>query len=158
MALQSMPRFRPVQSSVYLHIVNMRKAQNKGATLQNSSYQQDIRYVFRLNICILGLIGIWPIAKRGIGKYMSNIAIAFFNFVLSFAVVPCFLHIIYDQKDLIVRLKLGGLLNFCLTSMTKYCILTIRRPKIMHCIEYVKNDWRQVSVTVSDIIYPINVT
>ncbi|XP_014475025.1 PREDICTED: odorant receptor 4-like [Dinoponera quadriceps] len=130
----------PVQSSAYFDSVNMQNARNKRAALQNSCYQRDIRYVFKLNTWILGLIGIWP----GIGRYASNIAIAFFNFVLIFTAVPSLLHIIYDQKDINLRLKLGGLLSFCLTAMTKYYILTIHRPKILYCIGYVKNDWWQV--------------
>lgn len=135
-----------MQSSAYLRLANMQNTRKGRAMLQNSNYQQDIQYVIRLNIWILGLIGVWPVAIRGIRRYASNIAIAFFNFILSFAVVPCALHIIYDQKDIILRLKLGGLLNFCLTAMIKYCILAVRRPKILHCIEYVKNDWWQVGV------------
>ncbi|XP_012063215.1 PREDICTED: odorant receptor 13a-like [Atta cephalotes] len=111
----------------------------------NSNYQQDIRYVFKLNHWIMGSLGIWPIPIRGIGRHMSKIAIAIFNFALSFAIVPCTLHIIYDQKDLDVRLRLSGLLAFCVTVMTKYCIFVIHRPKIYRCIEYVKNDWWQVT-------------
>ncbi|KAL0117016.1 hypothetical protein PUN28_010111 [Cardiocondyla obscurior] len=112
---------------------------------QDPSYQQDIEYVFKLNSWILGSIGIWPISLRGAGRYLSNFAIAFGNLAISFALVPCVLHIIYDEKDIIMRLKLCGLLAFCLTAMTKYCILAIRRPKILHCIESVKNDWWQVT-------------
>ncbi|XP_071641238.1 uncharacterized protein [Temnothorax longispinosus] len=112
---------------------------------QDLSYQQDIRYVFKLNNWILGSIGIWPISVRGIGRHVSKIAIALGNLALSFAMVPCALHIVYDEKDIIMRLKLCGLLAFCLTAMTKYCILAIRRPKILRCIECVKNDWWQVT-------------
>lgn len=84
--------------------------------------------------------GIWPVSIRGIGWHASKIAIALGNLALSFAIVPCALHIVYDEKDFIMRLKLSGLLIFCVVSMTKYCILMIRRPKILRCIEYVKND------------------
>ncbi|XP_072747235.1 uncharacterized protein [Anoplolepis gracilipes] len=112
---------------------------------QNVSYQQDIRYVFKLNNWILGSLGIWPVAIRGIGQHTSKIAIALCNLALTFAIVPCALHIVYDEKDITMRLKLFGLLAFCLTAMTKYCILAIRRPKILRCIEYVKSDWWQVT-------------
>jgi len=115
----------------------------------DSSYREDIRNVFKLNNWILGSIGIWPVAIRGIGRHASKIAIALCNFALSFALVPCALYIIYDEKDIIMRLKLCGLLAFCLTAMTKYCILAIRRPKILRCIEYVKSDWWQVGVVVN---------
>ncbi|XP_018343963.1 PREDICTED: uncharacterized protein LOC108749643 [Trachymyrmex septentrionalis] len=123
----------------------MSSIRDKSARSCNSNYQQDIRYVFKLNNWIMGSLGIWPNAIRGIGRHMSKIAIAIFNFALSFAIVPCALHIIYDQKDLDVRLRLSGLLAFCLTVMTKYCIFVIHRPKIHRCIEYVKNDWWQVT-------------
>lgn len=116
------------------------------AVSHNFNYQQDIRYVFTMNSWILGSLGIWPVATRGIGQHTSKIAIALCNFALAFAIVPCALHIVYDEKDIIMRLKLFGLLAFCLTAMTKYCILVIRRPKILRCIEYVKSDWWQVGV------------
>lgn len=123
------------------------------AVSHNFNYQQDIRYIFKLNNWILGSLGIWPVAIRGIGQHTSKIAIALCNLALTFAIVPCVLHIVYDEKDIIVKLKLFGLLAFCLTAMTKYCILTIRRPKILRCIEYVKSDWWQVGVI--DKIYCI---
>ncbi|KAM0725291.1 hypothetical protein ACS0PU_008777 [Formica fusca] len=116
------------------------------AVSQNFSYQQDIRYIFKLNNWILGSLGIWPVATRGIRQHASTIAIALCNLALAFAIVPCALHIVYDEKDITLRLKLFGLLAFCLTAMTKYCILAIRRPKILRCIEYVKSDWWQVGV------------
>ncbi|KAL6259087.1 hypothetical protein P5V15_009009 [Pogonomyrmex californicus] len=123
----------------------MSSIHHEPATLQNSSYQRDIQYVFKLNTWILSSLGIWPVAIRGIGRHVSKIAIAICNLALSFAMIPCALHIVYDQKDIIIRLKLFGLLAFCLTAMTKYSILVIRRPKILRCIEYVKNDWWQVT-------------
>ncbi|KAL6426529.1 hypothetical protein ACFW04_009154 [Cataglyphis niger] len=119
---------------------------DKPAISQNFSYQQDIRYIFKLNNWILGSLGIWPVAIRGIGQHASTIAIALCNLALAFAIVPCALHILYDEKDITIKLKLFGLLAFCLTAMTKYCILAIRRPKILRCIEYVKSDWWQVTL------------
>ncbi|KAL0117013.1 hypothetical protein PUN28_010110 [Cardiocondyla obscurior] len=128
-------------------MTDTRPTRDKSATLQNSSYKRDIKYVFKLNNWILGSLGIWPVAIRGIGRHVSKISIAIWNLALSFAIVPCALHIVYDEKDIIIRLKLGGLMAFCFTAMTKYCIFVIRRPKIDRCIEYVKNDWWQVTFT-----------
>ncbi|XP_050457370.1 odorant receptor 4-like [Cataglyphis hispanica] len=117
----------------------------KSVMPQNSSYQRDIQYVLKLNNWILCTIGLLPFTTRGIGRYAFKILIAFCNFIISFAMVPCALHILYDQKDITIRLKLFGLLTFCLTAMTKYGFLTIRRPKILYCIECVKSDWVQVT-------------
>ncbi|CAL1689222.1 unnamed protein product [Lasius platythorax] len=122
----------------------MKNAHDNQATSPNVNYQRDMRYVFKPSSWILGSIGIWPVAFRGIGQHVSIIALVLCNFALGFAIVPCILHIIYDEKDLNIRLKLSGLLGFCLTAMMKYCVLAIRRPKILRCIEHVKNDWWQV--------------
>lgn len=137
-----------LQLIVVYTVLNMSSVHNEHTTSQNLSYQQDIQYIFKLNNWILGSLGIWPIAIRGIGKHASKIVIIIFNLALSFAIVPCALHIIYDEKDITMRLKLCGLLAFCLTAMTKYCILAIRRPKILRCIEYVKIDWWQVGINI----------
>lgn len=121
----------------------------ESAIPQNLSYQRDIQYVLKLNNWILCPIGILSFTTHGIGRHAFKILIAFCNFIISFAIVPCALHIIYDQKDIIIRLKLFGLLAFCLIAMTKYYILTIRRPKISYCIEFVKRDWWQVGVLIN---------
>ncbi|XP_014475029.1 PREDICTED: uncharacterized protein LOC106744621 isoform X2 [Dinoponera quadriceps] len=120
----------------------MQSARNEES--QNSNYQRDIQNIFRLNKWILGVIGIWPITVRGVGHHAQLIMMVFFNFVLIFTVIPCFLHMIFDQKNMMRRLKIVGLLSFCLTAMIKYYLLTMHRPKILYCIDYVKNDWWQV--------------
>ncbi|XP_032669635.1 uncharacterized protein LOC116843365 isoform X2 [Odontomachus brunneus] len=139
-----MPRFRFEQSSAEPVLTNMGSARERHETSPNVSYQQDMQYVFKPSSWILSSMGIWPIAIRGIGKHVSKFAIVVCNSALVFAMVPCILHIIYDQKDLNLRLKLCGLLGFCLTALTKYFILVIRRSKIQSCIQQVKNDWWQV--------------
>ncbi|KAH0951225.1 OrL18 [Eciton burchellii] len=112
---------------------------NVYATSSNN-YRKDMRYVFKPNSLILSSIGIWPLAIRQASKIM----IVIYNLVLSFAIVPCVLHIIYDVKDVNVKMKLYGLLGFCITVMMKYCVLTLRQPGIRRCIEHVKSDWWQV--------------
>ena len=144
--LQSMPRVHLVQSSAEPVIANMESSQDEYVTSPNANYQRDVRYIFKPGNWILSSIGIWPVAIRGIGRYAPKIAIVVCNSALAFAIVPCILHMIYDQKDLNIRLKLFGLLGFCTTAMMKYCVLTIRRPKILRCIEHVKSDWWQVGV------------
>lgn len=146
--LQSISRICLIQSLAIFVIANMSSAR-KSVMSQNSSYQRDIQYVLKLNNWILCTIGLLPFTTRGIGRYAFKILIAFCNFIISFAMVPCALHILYDQKDITIRLKLFGLLTFCLTAMTKYGFLTIRRPKILYCIECVKSDWVQVGVVIN---------
>lgn len=142
--LQSMPCLRIVQASSELVIADMDVSRNGHTMSSNANYKQDTQYVFTPSRWILGSIGIWPIAFRGIGQHFSKIVIVICNFVLGFAIVPCVLHIIYDQKDLNIRLKLSGLLGFCSTATMKFFVLVIRRSKIQQCIEHVKDDWWQV--------------
>lgn len=132
-----------LQSSPDLLVENMTDKRDECA---NANYKRDLHHVFKPSSWFLGSIGIWPLAIRGPGQHISKIAILFCNFALCFAIVPCALHIIYDQKDLNLKLKLCGLLGFCTTSMLKYWVLAIRRFKIQRCIEYVKNDWWKVGV------------
>lgn len=141
-----MPRVRLVQSSLVPVIANMGSSRDVHTVSPNASYQRDVRYIFKPNSWILGSIGIWPLSVHGASRHVSKIAIIICNFALSFAIVPCVLHIAYDVKDINIRLKLSGLLGFCLTAMMKYCVLTIRRSKIQRCIEHVKSDWWQVGV------------
>ncbi|XP_025158794.1 odorant receptor 4 isoform X2 [Harpegnathos saltator] len=122
------------------------------ATSSDINHQQDMRYVFTPSSWFLGLIGIWPISFRDVGQHISKIAIVICNFVSSFTIVPCALHIIYDQKDLNIRLKVSGFLAFCATAMLKFFVLVIRRPKIRQCIEYVEDDWWQTQV-IYEIVY-----
>lgn len=139
---------RAAQSSADPVLARMDGSRDGGRATSspNANYQRDMRYVFKPSSWFLGTIGIWPLAIRGYGPYLSKIAIVCCNLALGFAIVPCALHIAYDEEDLNLRLKLSGLLGFCATAMMKYCVLAIRRPKIQRCIEYVKNDWWQVGV------------
>jgi len=144
-----MPRVSLVQFRTDSIVANMPSAREGCATSRNFSYQRDIRYIFKPNNWILSSIGIWPIrnfAIRSIGRYVSNVTIAFYNFIMGFTIVPCLLYMVYDMKDIIIKLKLSGILAFAIIAMIKYFILMMRRSKIQRCIEYVEHDWWQVGV------------
>ncbi|CAK9804302.1 Odorant receptor 4 [Anthophora quadrimaculata] len=112
--------------------------------LRNSNYEKDIVYVTKHSKWILKSIGIWPAVLEGAARFLPKIAIGLSNLVLFFTVIPCTLHIVYEQKDMIIRLKLFGLLSFCLISLMKYWALAARKPRIKECIEEVQSDWKQV--------------
>lgn len=112
---------------------------------RNLNYEKDIVYVTKHNKWILNSIGIWPTVLKGIDEYLPKIAIALSNLVLSFTVIQCVLHILLEQKDPILRLKILGLTFFSFISLMKYWVLTMRKPKIKLCIEQIQHDWKQVS-------------
>ncbi|XP_017759707.1 PREDICTED: odorant receptor 4-like [Eufriesea mexicana] len=78
-------------------------------------------------------------------------SVAYLNLIRTVAVclslhsdTVCVLHIVLEQKDQLLRLKLSGLTSFSFISLMKYWVLTMRKPKIEHCIKQVYSDWKQV--------------
>ncbi|XP_043517133.1 odorant receptor 13a-like [Frieseomelitta varia] len=111
---------------------------------RNPNYEKDIVYVTRHNKWVLNSIGIWPAVLKGIGQFLPKIAIGVSNLVLFFTLVQCVLHIVFEQKDPLLRLKILGLTCFSFISLMKYWALTARKSKIEHCIEQLYADWKQV--------------
>ena len=112
---------------------------------RNPHYEDDIVYVTKHSRWILNSIGIWPAVLEGVGKFLPRIAIGLSNLVLFFTVVQCVLHILLEQKDPLLRLRLLGFACYSLVSLMKYWALTVRKPKIKRCIEQMHADWKQVS-------------
>ncbi|KAK1131490.1 hypothetical protein K0M31_017774 [Melipona bicolor] len=117
---------------------------NHGDQPRNPNYEKDIVYVTRHNKWVLNSIGIWPAVLEGFGQFLPKIAIGVSNLVLFFTLVQCVLHIIFEQKDPLLRLKILGLTCFSFISLMKYWALTARKSKIEHCIEQLYADWKQV--------------
>ncbi|XP_033301937.1 odorant receptor 13a-like [Bombus bifarius] len=111
---------------------------------RNPNYEEDIIYVTKHNKWVLNSIGIWPAMVGGIGKFLPRIAIGLSNLILFFTLVQCVLHIVLEQKDPLLRLKILGLTCFSFISLMKYWALTIRKPKIEYCIEQLYADWKQI--------------
>ncbi|XP_026669569.1 LOW QUALITY PROTEIN: odorant receptor 13a-like [Ceratina calcarata] len=113
---------------------------------RNLNYEQVFFYMTKHNKWILNSIGIWPAVLLGIGKYLPNIAIVISNLILSFTLLQCILHIVFEQKNPLLRLKILGLTAFSFISMLKYWALTLRKNKIKRCIEQLRTDWKQVEL------------
>ncbi|XP_026669564.1 odorant receptor 4-like isoform X2 [Ceratina calcarata] len=109
----------------------------------NKNYKQDIVFVTKHIKWILSLIGIWPSVSKGVAKFLPKIAIGIGNFALLFAIIPCFLHTVFEVEDTVMKLKLLGLVGFCTSSLLKYWALVARKPTIEDCIELVQIDWMQ---------------
>ena len=114
---------------------------------RNPKYEEDIIYVTKHNKWVLNSIGMWPAVLEGIGKFVPKIVIGLSNFVSFFSVVQCVLHIILEEKDPLLRLRLLGLACYSSTNLMKYWALILRKPNIEYCIEQIQRDWKQVSQT-----------
>lgn len=112
---------------------------------QNTKYEEDIVYVTKHNKWVLNSIGMWPVVAEGIDKFLPKIIIGFSNLVSLFTVVQCILHIILEEKDALLRLRLLGLACFASINLLKYWAVIVRKPNIEYCIKQVQTDWKQVS-------------
>ena len=112
---------------------------------RNPNYEKDITYVMKHNKWVLISIGIWPTVLKNIGKFLPKIVIGINNLMCFFILIQSALHIIYEEKDILLRLKILGLIFFSFISLMKYWALTIHKPEIEHCIQQVQSDWKQVN-------------
>ena len=112
---------------------------------RNPNYEKDIAYVTKYLKWILNSIGIWPATLKGIGKFLPKITIGLSNLMVLFIEVQCVLHILLEEKDPFLRMRLLGLSCYTLISLLKYSALAIRKSKIKYCIEQMYADWKQVS-------------
>ena len=72
---------------------------------RNLKYKEDIAYVTKHSKWILKSIGIWPIILKDVAKFLPKIVIGISNFVLLFAIIPCILYIILEEKNNLIKLK-----------------------------------------------------
>ncbi|XP_012350970.2 uncharacterized protein LOC105737471 [Apis florea] len=138
----SLSTFANTSSS--LLIIDYRSTEKDAHTQHR--YKEDIAYVTKHNKWILKSIGIWPIFLKNVAKFLPKIIIGISNFVLLFAIIPCILYIMFEEKNNVIKLKLCGLLIFCSIALMKHWALAYRKPKIKNCIEQIENDWEQVEL------------
>lgn len=125
-----------------MHLTTLNKNNCK---VRNLKYKEDIAYITKHNKWILKSIGIWPSVLKSVSRFLPKIMFGFNNFVLLFSVIPCILYIVYEEKNIMIKFKLVGLLSFSLIALIKYWTLTYRKPRIKDCIEQIWIDWEQVS-------------
>ncbi|XP_076224765.1 odorant receptor 4-like isoform X2 [Nomia melanderi] len=111
---------------------------------RNPHYEQDIVHILKHTSWILRSIGIWPTFLEDGNGIIAKLLIGLCNLILLFAVIPFSLYITVEEKNITMKLKLIGLLSFCVVSLMKYWALTACKPRLKHCVEDLENDWKQV--------------
>lgn len=112
---------------------------------RNPNYEKDIVYVTKHLKWILNSIGIWPLMLKNIGECLPKIAIVLSNLVVFFIEGLYILHIMLEQQDNFLRLRLMSFACYSLICLMKYWALIIRKPNIKYCVEQMYADWKQVS-------------
>ncbi|XP_043517108.1 odorant receptor 4-like [Frieseomelitta varia] len=113
---------------------------------RNPNYEKDIVYVTKHVKWILNSIGIWPVMLKTIGECLPKIAIVLSNLVVFFIQGLYVLHIILEQQDNFLRLRLLAFAWYSLISLMKFWALTMRKPNIKYCVEEMYADWKQVEL------------
>ncbi|XP_076276564.1 odorant receptor 4-like [Lasioglossum baleicum] len=111
---------------------------------RNPYYEKDIVYIFKHSRWILNSIGIWPNFLKNSNQFQQNLSIGLCNVTLLFAIIPFTLYLTVEEKNLMIRVKLVGLLTFCWISLLKYWSLIACKANLKYCIEFVQHDWREV--------------
>ncbi|XP_076760687.1 odorant receptor 4-like [Xylocopa sonorina] len=113
----------------------------------NIHYEDDIRYSLQMCQWLLQSIGVWPLVYEGANRLEHAISvvvmIACFT-LLFFIIVPSGHYIFYVEKDLDVKVKLFGPIGYCISSVIKYCYISLKGSVFKRCIEHVKRDWQAV--------------
>ncbi|XP_076176273.1 odorant receptor 10-like [Ptiloglossa arizonensis] len=121
----------------------------------NSHYKNDINYTLEMCRWVLKLIGIWPLVYSGTSKLEKIVSIVllitWFSDLL-FALVPPGRYILFEEKNLYIRMKLLGPTSFSLASTIKYCYLVFKGPIFKRCIVHVERDWKMVDDPTHRII------
>ncbi|XP_076475335.1 odorant receptor 10-like isoform X3 [Bombus vancouverensis nearcticus] len=111
------------------------------------SWDKDWMYSVQINRWLLKSIGVWPISLCITTTEKSNSIILTFisSFLISFLLIPCALcTVLVKTDDPEAKIKMIGVLSFCVMAAIKYYILASRGVMIAKCIENIRSDWDRI--------------
>ncbi|XP_048267244.1 uncharacterized protein LOC100645979 [Bombus terrestris] len=111
------------------------------------SWDKDWMYSIQINRWLLKSIGVWPISLCITPTEKSNsiILTLISSFLISFLLVPCALcTLLVKTDDPEAKIKMVGVLSFCVMAAIKYYILASRGVMIGKCIENIRSDWDRI--------------
>ncbi|XP_018406423.1 PREDICTED: uncharacterized protein LOC108782616 [Cyphomyrmex costatus] len=118
----------------------------KQTDLQNSNYEDDIKYTVQVHKFIMGVIGVWPNMSKP-GKW-TKLFRGFLRimccFLLSFNLIPWVLYMFLILDSFKSRLKMVGGFFFYSMVPAMYFTLMLREDRIKKCMRHLQEDWRNV--------------
>lgn len=107
-------------------------------------YRQDNNYSLQLNRWFLKSIGAWP--ELSTNSTIKNILIKILQLtchsLIAFTVVPSILYILFEEKDIRLKLKAIGPTSHCLMGGINYCSLLHHNDRIRKSVKHMESDWR----------------
>ncbi|KAL6426557.1 hypothetical protein ACFW04_009163 [Cataglyphis niger] len=107
-------------------------------------HKRDIDYSLQLNRWILKSIGVWPESSTSsnIEKILSKILRITCHSLIAFTVIPSILYILFEEKDIRLKLKAIGPASHWLMGGINYCSLLYQNKQIRKSIVHMETDWR----------------
>ncbi|KAK0168485.1 hypothetical protein PV327_002277 [Microctonus hyperodae] len=95
----------------------------------------------------LKLLGIWPLYSKSsnFDYILKKFIIAICTFLLIFIFIPGCLFTYIEIEDLNMKIKLTGVMSFCMMGILKYYSLLSQRQYIADCIEHINFDWKKIT-------------
>lgn len=108
-------------------------------------YKRNNNYSLQLNRWILKPIGIWPESSTSstIDKILSKILRLTCHSLIALTLIPSILYILFEEKDVRLKLKAVGPMSHWLMGGMNYCSLLYQKEQIRKSIEHMETDWRK---------------
>nr|AXM05149.1 odorant receptor [Campoletis chlorideae] len=118
----------------------------------NKDWKMDVNRTLQYTRWTLEILGVWALVKKNPKKweiYGSRILTMMYSMLIVSITIPCTIHLIFKEKDIVERVETCGPIAFSITNLLKYYSIIYRRKMIKRCIEHVEDDWMEI-VTKND--------
>ncbi|KAL0117037.1 hypothetical protein PUN28_010123 [Cardiocondyla obscurior] len=107
-------------------------------------YKQNNDYSLQFNRWILKPIGVWPELPTSspVERILSKLLRLTCHTLVALTVVPSILYILFEEKDVRLKLKAVGPTSHWLMGGINYCSLLYQKRHIRKSIEHMEADWR----------------
>ncbi|XP_076475321.1 uncharacterized protein LOC117157612 isoform X1 [Bombus vancouverensis nearcticus] len=104
-------------------------------------------YSLQLNRWFLKPIGVWPLSASTsrLERTICFVLIFLCYFFVLFTIIPCLLHLILEDENIRMKLKILGPFSHWLIGGINYSTLLLRSREMRVCIEHIQNDWKIVT-------------
>lgn len=116
------------------------------SVISRESFDSLCDYSLQLNRWLLKPIGAWPLSSSSkLERIVSFFLIVLcYGFIL-FTVIPCLFHIVLEDENLHMKLKVFGPLSHWFIGGINYTTLLLRNKEIHYCIKHMQTDWKIVN-------------
>lgn len=117
------------------------------SVISKESFDSLCDYSLQLNRWLLKPIGAWPSSSSSskLERIVSFFLILLcYGFIL-FTVIPCLFHIVLEDENLHMKLKVFGPLSHWFIGGINYTTLLLQNKEIRYCIEHMQTDWKIVN-------------